>query len=238
MVCAWAPPPRRIPSGLRAYQGVNAHLQWFTCDQHTTTDAEPAKTQTHSAKTGHFQRFSPNGSALWRPDPLKSRLHRGHAGGIARHGGPTRRRHAARRLRVVQNPRRRRCGGAEAPQSMVAGPPGAGGAGVVSGQGLFRGRWRADRRDKIRPARPLPHSTRDKIRPATSKTSNLGCFERAGRTFSRTGRGDVAILKPTTPLRPLMQANVKPPSPLRAPEQQPGGATLWRWGESNPRPEV
>jgi len=46
---------------------------------------------------------------------------------------------------------------------------------------------------------------RDKVRPATSKTSNLGCFERAGRTFSRshprsgragrtisrTGRGDV-----------------------------------------------
>ena len=153
-------------------------------------------------------------------------------GGLALHGGPTRRRHAARRLRVVQNP----------PPTPMWGCRGTakygGGAGVVSGQGLFRGRWRANRRDKIRPARPLPHSTRDKIRPATSKTSNLECFERAGRTFSRTGRGDVAILKLTTPLRPLMQANVKPPSPLRAPEQQPGGATLWRWGESNPRPEV
>ena len=124
----------------------------------------------------------------------------------------------------------------EGPNGQAAGPPGAGRAGVVSGQGLFRGRWRADRRDKIRPARPLPHSTRDKIRPATSKTSNLECFERAGRTFSRTGRGDVAILKLTTPLRPLMQANVKPPSPLRAPEQQPGGATLLRWGNRTPVP--
>ena len=35
---------------------------------------------------------------------------RHHSGGIARHEGPTRRRHAIRRLRVVQNPHRRRCG--------------------------------------------------------------------------------------------------------------------------------
>lgn len=37
--------------------------------------------------------------------PLDSRPHRHATGGIARHGGPTRRRHAARRLHVVQNPR-------------------------------------------------------------------------------------------------------------------------------------
>ena len=76
----------------------------------------------------------------------------------------------------------------------------------------------AGRRDNIRPVRPLPHSTRDKVRPATSITSNLGCFERAGRTFPRTGRSDVGTM---TPLQPLKQTSMKPPSPLRAPEQQP-----------------
>ena len=45
--------------------------------------------------------------------------------------------------------------------------------------------------------------------------------DRAGRTFSRTGRCDVATLKPTTPLQPLLQTNVKPPSPMLAPKQRP-----------------
>ena len=43
----------------------------------------------------------------------------------------------------------------------------------------------------------------------------------AGRTFSPTGHRHVARLKPTTPLRPPMQASVKPPSPLLTPQQQP-----------------
>ena len=45
--------------------------------------------------------------------------------------------------------------------------------------------------------------------------------DRAGRTFSRTGSCDVATLKPMTPLQPLMQTNVKPPSPMLAPKQRP-----------------
>ena len=49
----------------------------------------------------------------------------------------------------------------------------------------------------------------------------MGHFSCAGRTFSRTGICDVATLKPTTPLQPLMQTNVKPRSPLLAPVQQP-----------------
>ena len=57
-----------------------------------------------------FHRLSPNGSALWRPHHLKSRHHCHQSGGIALHGGSTRRRHAARRLRVVQNPHRHRRG--------------------------------------------------------------------------------------------------------------------------------
>ena len=42
----------------------------------------------------------------------------------------------------------------------------------------------------------------------------------AGRTFSPTGHRHVARLKPTTPLRPPMQASMKPPSPLLTPQQQ------------------
>ena len=61
---------------------------------------------------------------------------------------------------------------------------------------------------------------RDKIRPASHKTPNLCHFDHAGRTFSRTGSCDVTTLKPMTPLQPLMQTNVKPPSPMLAPEQQ------------------
>ena len=96
--------------GLRAYQGVNAHLQRFTCNQHTTTDTESAKTQTTSPLAAHFQRFSPMWSVLWAPHHLEQRPRRHQSGGIARHGGPTRRRHAARRLRVVQNPHHHRHG--------------------------------------------------------------------------------------------------------------------------------
>ena len=43
----------------------------------------------------------------------------------------------------------------------------------------------------------------------------------AGRTFSRMEHSDVARLKPMTPLRPLMQASVKPPSTLLTHQQQP-----------------
>ena len=57
------------------------------------SDAESAKTQTHSAKTALFHRFSPNGSALWRPHPLKARTGRQHAGELRhprlRHAGDT-----------------------------------------------------------------------------------------------------------------------------------------------------
>ena len=90
-------------------------------------------------------------------------------------------------------------------------------------------------RDKIGPVHPLPHSTREKVRPEAGplgltreitrptrlKTAFFGRFRRAGRTFSPTGHRHVARLKPMTPLRPPMQASVKPPSPLLTPQQQP-----------------
>ena len=90
-------------------------------------------------------------------------------------------------------------------------------------------------RDKIGPLHPLPHSTRENVRPEAGplgltreitrptrlKTAFFGRCRRAGRTFSRSGHSHVAALKPTTPLQPLTQATVKPPSPLLTPEQQP-----------------
>ena len=76
-------------------------------------------------------------------------------------------------------------------------------------------------RDKTRPTSSLPRPIREKTRPASTKTPNVGCCERTGRTISRTGRSDVATLKPTTPLQPLTWASMKPPSPLFTPKQQP-----------------
>ena len=50
-----------VPRGLRAPQRVNAHVQRFACEQHTTTDTIAPKTQTTSPTTAHFRRFLPRG---------------------------------------------------------------------------------------------------------------------------------------------------------------------------------
>ena len=71
---------------------------------HTAPDTTAPKTQSTSPTTTRFQRFSPRWSALWAPHHLKPRPHRHQTGGIALHEAPTRRRHAARGLHVVQNP--------------------------------------------------------------------------------------------------------------------------------------
>ena len=76
-------------------------------------------------------------------------------------------------------------------------------------------------REKTRPTRGFQRPLREKTRPAHPKTAFFAHFEPAGRTFSRTGRSDVATLKPMTPLQPLMRASMTPPSPLRAPKQRP-----------------
>ena len=104
MTCTWAPPPRRMSRGLRAYQRVNAHVQGFACEQRAEIDTESANVQTHCIKLTDFRLFSPNGSAVWRAHRFTSQPHRHQTGGIALHEAPTRRRHGPRRLRVVQNP--------------------------------------------------------------------------------------------------------------------------------------
>ena len=128
------------------------------------TPTTSAKAQPHSPQTARFQCFSPRWSAIWEPHHRKPRPRRRQTGGIALHGGPTRRRHAVRRLRVVQNPHRSRLKCAASPTS----------PGHSTG-------WR----EKTRPARPLRRLFREKVRPARAKTLNLGHFERTGRTFSR-----------------------------------------------------
>ena len=140
MTCVWAAPPTRTSSGLRAYQGVCAHAQEFTCER-TTRAASPEprpgaptraqqkgqeltavymstqlgscrcereqftlpgapKKQTTSPETVLFHRFSARWSAFGRWG-LQTACE---AGGIALHEGATRRRHAGRGPRVVQNP--------------------------------------------------------------------------------------------------------------------------------------
>ena len=44
----------------------------------------------------------------------------------------------------------------------------------------------AHTREKVRPTLPLQQHFREKPRPASRKTPILGCFQRAGRTFSRS----------------------------------------------------
>ena len=140
----------------------------------------------------------------------------------------TRRRHAASQLLMPQNPHTRRHG-----QRRIA---------DKTGRNVgWRDKTRPARalprpiREKTRPTRGFRRLIREKVRPASPKTPKLGCFQPAGRTFSRsrppsgpagrtisrTGRSDVAALKLTTPLQPLTRASMKPPSPLRAPQQQP-----------------
>ena len=121
-------------------------------------------------------------------------------GGIALHEAPTRRRYAPGGLHVVQKPHPFPHVGHHVP--------------LIPGRG-------AGMRENTRPTKPLQRHFRDKVRPASPKTPILGCFQRDGRTLSRTGRSNVATMQPPPPLQPLMQASVKPPSPLLTPEQQP-----------------
>ena len=91
----------------------------------------------------------------------------------------------------------------------------------MAGRAQGRRQWRAHRGDKVRPTACLLDLTRERVRPARHTTPILGHFEHAGRTFSRTGRSEVVTVNPTTPLQPLIQSGVKPPSPMLAPEQHP-----------------
>ena len=108
--------------------------------------------------------------------------------------GVTRRRHAGSQFLMLQNPHRQ-------PASCATSPTRPG--------------RRADWREKTRPTPPLQPRFREKTRPARQNTPNSGQCKRAGRTFSRTRRDNVATLKPTTPLLAPNRGALKPASPLR-----------------------
>ena len=76
-------------------------------------------------------------------------------------------------------------------------------------------------RGKTRPAGSPQLLVSGKTRPMRHKRPIVGHFSFAGRTISRTGRSHVATMQPLPPLQPLMQASMKPPSPLLTPERQP-----------------
>ena len=131
--------------------------------------ADFAKTQTHSAKTALFHRFSPNWSALWRPNPVKSRLRRHQSGGIALQEGATRRRHAVRGLRVVQNPRR------PPVWRVLEGPEGLAAVLMSGGRAWLRCPWavvgpgRVPRRNDETTARQISHAIPPRHDPAQAQ---------------------------------------------------------------------
>lgn len=148
---------------------------------HTIPDTTTPKTQTTSPITARCQRFSPRRSALWARHQSKRRPHHHQTGGIALHEAPTRRRHAARGLHVVQNPHHF----------------------LHVGRHLTCHTWLPCRytrkhspstpsppltRYKTRPAQGILGPTRYKTHPARHKTPIFGHFSRAGRILSPSGR--------------------------------------------------
>ena len=151
-------------------------------------------------------------------------------GGMTPSKAPTRRRHAVRVLRMAQNPHHSRLKCAASPTRPAQGQ-------------LVR---------KTRPTPPLQQHFRERIRPARHKTPILSHLshagrtfsrshppsDRAGRTFSRTGHSHVATMQPMTPLRPLMQASAKPPSPMLAPNKGPLKPTSPLHPKTAPKPPI
>ena len=140
--------------------------------------ADSPKTQTTSPLAARCQRFSPRWSAMWAPHHRKPRARRHQSGGIALHGGSTRRRHAVRRLRVVQNPHRhqpevRRIDYKSWAQHRSARKSSPNTAPPVAFP------------RKSSPGTAPPAALPRKSSPSSHKTPNLGQFERVGRTFSR-----------------------------------------------------
>ena len=154
---------------------------------------------------------------------------------------PTRRRHAAKELRMAQNPHHRRYEARRRDwrsSERVEGPGGGAGSrwrgrGRV-GPGTVPGTVAGRQARHNSPSTPSPPLNPRQNSPSNLKNIKFGVF-RARRanffTLTPTIRPcwanfftrrtpPVATLQPMTPLQPLMQASMKPPSPLRAPEQQ------------------
>ena len=89
---------------MRAISRVTARNSGFAYDQCTTPDTVAPKTQTTSPRPARLPRFSPRWSATWALHVLKLRPRRHQSGRITPSKAPTRRRHAAKGLRMAQTP--------------------------------------------------------------------------------------------------------------------------------------
>ena len=170
-----------VSKGLRTGQRVNVRSigctlrilgsRASTC---TAPDAESAKVQTHSPQTACFQRFSPDGSPVSQPHRLKLRPRRHRSGGIAPHGGPTRRRHADAAFRMAQNPHHHRRGAHQRSRKARPQCPRA-----------MAGLGQASSRHTEPPSTPLSPHFRYKTLPAHPKWPNLAQSAHAGRVLYR-----------------------------------------------------
>ena len=125
----------------------------------------PPKRRPIQQKQAIFSDFHPMGLHFGDHTPSSRVCAAANRGGIAPSKAPTHRRPAARGLRMAQNPHR-----SQPEVRRIATRPG------------HSTGWR----DRVRPTPPLQWHFREKLRPASAKTPNLGCCERAGRTFSRS----------------------------------------------------
>ena len=137
------------------------------------------KTQTTSPTTARLQCHLPRWSALWAQQCSRPRPHRHQSGGIARHEGSTRRRHAARRLRVVQNPHHHRHGEHQ-------GYGGPGHSACERQKPGNRTQGRPHFRYKTLPAHPPSPHIRYKTLRAHPKWLNMALFLHAGRVLYRS----------------------------------------------------
>ena len=104
MTCAWATPPTCISRGLRAHQGVNAHVQRLTRGQHTPRE-------THLCPKRRPPRSQPPVFSIFRLGGLQFGHHTtsNHDLTATKRGNctirsTTRRRHADSQLLMLQNP--------------------------------------------------------------------------------------------------------------------------------------
>ena len=158
---------------------------------------EPTTTRLHhyaGRYSALYRRFSPNGSTLWRPHHLKPRPHRHQPGEITPSKPPTRRRHAD-----------------DTPQEGFAWRKTPIAASLKYAT-LHPRPAQCPLARKYSPSTAPRTALPRKTRPASTKTPNLGCCERAGRTISRF-RDD------TAQQGELFRAQMKPPPPLLAPSR-------------------
>ena len=141
-------------------------------------------------------------------------------GGIALHEPPTRRRHAARRLRVVQNPHDRRRGGHRRGRRAQAGPEGCG--------AWLRHPWAA-----AGPGRASRRRSEPKARGADGERAGRRPRAHKAARPGTTARGPLHPLRAATPVTGRC-TRYGPLHPLRgaAPDQK--GCTAYGSGAAHP----